>query len=163
MKLKIKQLTKTSRIPTMSYTTQEAGIDFYSDSNATISSKSNKIINTGISIEIPDSTFIISSYNPSGRVISPMEVPVKFYMKLYSRSGLSAKYGIEVGAGVIDSSYRGEIMIVLYNHSDKDYEVLRGDKIAQGVLYMVPCYDIELVSTLSETERGSNGFGSSGN
>ena len=76
--------------------------------------------------------------------------------------GISAKAATEKGAGVIDSDYRGEVKVFLFNHGDAPYQVKRGDRIAQ--LLIVPCYrpKIEIVDSLDETERGAGGFGSTG-
>jgi len=155
MKLKIKKISEYAIIPTTSYTDVEAGLDFYASAPQQILPHSKAIVSTGIALEIPKSAIATFKGNFEYGAM------VKFYMKLYSRSGLSAKKGIEVGAGVIDSSYRGEIKVVLFNHSDEVFIVKTGDKIAQGVLYMIPCYDIEVCDELSESNRGEKGFGSS--
>jgi dUTP pyrophosphatase len=83
---------------------------------------------------------------------------------LKSKSGLNVKHGI-VSEGVIDVGYTGSIRAKLYNHSDKDYVVHKGDKITQLVImpYVAPDLDgIEVVDELDATDRGDNGFGSSG-
>lgn len=90
------------------------------------------------------------------------EFSSEYMLHLLSRSGLSAKYGIEVGAGIIDSDYRGSIKVLLYNHSDNIFSVKKGDKIAQMTLIKIVTPEIEIIENLSETERGTNGFGSSG-
>lgn len=93
-----------------------------------------------------------------------LEIPKGFYGRLASRSGLSVRYGIEVGAGVIDSDYRGEIKVLLYNHSDENFAVNRGDRICQIILERIAT-DITFVEvldeTVSQTNRGDRGFGSS--
>ena len=78
------------------------------------------------------------------------------------RSGLALEFGLHTLAGVIDSNYRGEIMVVLINLGEKEYRVNAGDRIAQ--LILIPCLhaDLTVVSTLPETERNDSGFGSSG-
>ena len=102
MQLKIKKLSEDAIIPTMSYTDIEAGLDFYANEDKIILLNAKEIVCTGVAIEVPGSIKMTVADN---QVYSVM----KHYMKLYSRSGLSAKHGIEVGAGVIDSSYRGEV------------------------------------------------------
>lgn len=91
-------------------------------------------------------------------------VPDGYFLMLCSRSGLAAKNGVEclIAPGIIDSGYRGELMVCLYNTSRRGYTVHRGDRIAQAILMpMTPTQYVE-VSELDETERGSGGFGSTG-
>ena len=100
-------------------------------------------LDTGLSVEIPDGYALI----------------------LKDRSGLAAKNGIHVLAGVIDSSYRGEIKVCLLNTStkyDESYVIEEGERIAQAILTHDISCDIIETSELSVTERGSNGFGSTG-
>ena len=158
MYIKIKKLNEKAIVPTMSYGTSEAGLDFYSIEEKSIFPNSKEVISTGISVELPETVYL--DLKSSGACCQTGS-HFKFYLKLYSRSGMSAKTGIECGAGVIDASYRGEVKVVLFNHSNKVFTVREGDKIVQGVLYMIPCYEIEVCDTLSETNRGSLGFGSS--
>ena len=90
--------------------------------------------------------------------------PVTTEAQVRPRSGLAAKHGIGVlnSPGTIDSDYRGEIRVVLFNTSDRDYRIQRGDRIAQLVFSILT--DVELVETdsLSETSRGPGGFGHTG-
>lgn len=79
-----------------------------------------------------------------------------------SRSGLSFNYNLEVGAGVIDSNYRGEIKVHLYNFGELPYQVISGNKVAQILVIPINPLPFEYVDSLDETERGSNGFGHSG-
>jgi dUTP pyrophosphatase len=78
------------------------------------------------------------------------------------RSGLAARYGIDVLAGVIDSGYRGEIRVVLMNHGHADYVVNEGDRIAQLVIQPVASVTFTEVPALPESVRGEGGFGSTG-
>ena len=102
-----------------------------------------------------------------GRVVVPtglkIQIPSGYVGLLWSRSGLSANHGIEVGAGCIDAGYRGEVKVVLYNHSDANYIVSAGDKVAQ--LLTIPVNTVPYVYSeeLDSSDRGSSGFGSSGN
>ncbi len=99
-----------------------------------------------------------------------IEFPIDYALMIHTRSSLSTKYGIVLGngsAGVIDSDYRGEIMICLWNTGEEDFTVSVGDRIAQGVFTRVASKsEINLIqvqeTNLSETERGSGGFGSTG-
>ncbi len=95
-----------------------------------------------------------------------MSVPVGYEGQVRPRSGLAAKFGIGVlnSPGTIDSGYRGEVCVILVNHSTAPYTIHRGDRIAQLVINKLPPVEVELVSEsdLSQTERGEKGFGSSG-
>lgn len=75
---------------------------------------------------------------------------------------MAAKNFINVGAGVIDEDYRGNVGVVLFNHAEVEFEVKKGDRIAQLICERIFYPDIEEVSTLSVTERGASGFGSTG-
>jgi dUTP pyrophosphatase len=91
-----------------------------------------------------------------------MEIPVGYMMQVKPRSGLAAKFGIDTGAGVIDCDYRGEIKIVLFNHSNEDFEIKQYDRIAQGEIRPVYTANFITVDEHEETTRGDKGFGSSG-
>lgn len=119
-----------------------AGYDLYASEEAVIPAQGQGMVSTDISIIVPLGTY--------GRVAP--------------RSGLAVKHGISTGAGVIDADYRGEVKIVLFNHSRQDFEIKAGDRIAQLVLEQIINADIDLISEeeLSTTERGVSGFGSTG-
>lgn len=78
------------------------------------------------------------------------------------RSGLASKNFIDTGAGVIDADYRGEVKVLLFNHSEVDFEVKKGDRIAQLVLERIYTPEIVEVDNLEESVRGAGGFGSTG-
>ena len=78
------------------------------------------------------------------------------------RSGLAWKYSIDVGAGVIDADYRGPVGVILFNHSDVDFEVKVGDRIAQLIIEKIITPEVVEVEDLDSTERGVGGFGSTG-
>lgn len=80
---------------------------------------------------------------------------------LVSKSGLNVKHGI-TSTGLIDEGYTGSIVVKLYNNEGEDYEVKAGDKITQLVVIPVVCEPLEQVSAFNATERGDNGFGSTG-
>lgn len=90
-----------------------------------------------------------------------VELPIGTVGMVKSKSGLNVKYGI-TSEGVIDSGYTGSIRVKLYNNGGYDYEVKEGDKISQLVIMPIVLPELKLVNKLEETERGSNGFGSSG-
>lgn len=91
-------------------------------------------------------------------------LPVGFEAQIRPRSGLAAKYGITVlnSPGTVDSDYRGEIKVILINHSDSDFVIHHGDRIAQMVIARHENVQFETVFSLEETQRGESGFGSTG-
>jgi dUTP pyrophosphatase len=89
--------------------------------------------------------------------------PRGVYGRVAPRSGLAVKYGIQVGAGVIDPDYTGEISVVIFNMGDADFEVKKGDRVAQLVLEKCETPPVEEIGLLQETLRGDSGFGSTGN
>jgi len=92
-------------------------------------------------------------------------VPKGTYGRVAPRSGLTLKNGIDVGAGVIDEDYRGNVGVILFNHSDTDFVVKTGDRIAQLILEkieLVPTQEVFEIGDLGVTKRGSHGFGSTG-
>lgn len=93
-----------------------------------------------------------------------VEFPSYCYGRVAPRSGLAFKKGISVGAGVIDSSYRGTIQVILFNHGTEDFSVKSGDRIAQLIFEKIYTPELEEVTieTLTTTDRGSGGFGSTG-
>lgn len=117
----------------------DAGLDLRTPIDVTIPPRGSAVINTGVHIELPPNT--------AGM--------------LKSKSGLNVKCGI-TSEGVIDVGYTGAIVVKLYNHSDEIMTFKRGDKITQLVIVPVLTPAIEIVDSLDETERGDNGFGSSG-
>ena len=98
---------------------------------------------------------------PTGIAIS---VPLGYEAQIRPRSGLAAKNGITVlnSPGTIDSDYRGEIQVMLINHSNKDFEILRGMRIAQMVISKIEQFNLISVDELDITDRGKGGFGSTG-
>ena len=105
---------------------------------------------------------------PGARALVPtglaMALPAGFEAQVRPRSGLAAKHGVTVlnTPGTIDADYRGEVKVILINLGDAPFEISRGDRIAQMVIAPVLQADIVEVEVLSETERGSGGFGSTG-
>lgn len=91
-----------------------------------------------------------------------VQIPEGYVGFIKSKSGLNVKHGLTADHGVIDAHYTGSICVKLYNHTDAPYKFKAGDKIAQ--LVIVPCLlpELELVDSLEETDRGDNGFGSTG-
>jgi dUTP pyrophosphatase len=120
----------------------DAGADLRASEDGTIAPGARLLVPTGIKIALPDG----------------------FVALVHPRSGLAIKNGITVlnTPGTIDSGYRGEVKVALFNSSQEDFEFSRGDRIAQLVIQRYERADFMLVQTLPETERGEGGFGSSG-
>lgn len=91
-----------------------------------------------------------------------LEIPEVCYGRIAPRSGLALNHFISVGAGVIDRDYTGNVSVLLFNHSQSDFYIKKGDKIAQLILEMIVCPQVVELSSLSQTERGDQGFGSTG-
>ena len=81
---------------------------------------------------------------------------------IWPRSGMAVKHGIDCGAGVIDSQYRGEVKVLLFNHSDGEHFIQKGDRIAQLLVQKVETVDFLPVDDLDATDRAGSGFGSTG-
>lgn len=97
---------------------------------------------------------------PVGLVLA--DVPAKTWIRIESRSGLQFKHSISAFGGIIDNPYRGSLDIRLVNNSDKDYQVKKGDRIAQLVCYPLVSPPTQWAENITETDRGANGFGSTG-
>ena len=82
--------------------------------------------------------------------------------RIAPRSGLAVKHSIDTGAGVIDSDYRGQVKVLLFNHSEVDFEIKEGDRVAQLVLERIYTPEVLVVEELKESIRGAGGFGSTG-
>lgn len=94
-----------------------------------------------------------------------MAIPIGTYGRLAPRSGLAWKNHIDVGAGVIDADYRGEVKVLLFNFSDQDFTVKRGDRIAQLICEVIAVPEVDEIGEdeeLAATQRGAGGFGSTG-
>lgn len=102
-----------------------------------------------------------SALVPTGITLADM--PPGIWIRIESRSGLAFKHNISAFPGIIDNNYRGDLGVKLINNSDRDYEVKKGDRIAQLVLYpLVVVLRVDWADTIQQTDRGSNGFGSTG-
>jgi dUTP pyrophosphatase len=132
----------------------DAGYDLYAVTREKIGPMERKLIHIGIALEIPDG----------------------YYGRIAPRSGLAVRKGIDVMAGVIDSSYRGEVMVLLSNFnplvedhafggmfgSSNDFIVNPGDRIAQLIIEKCHRVEWDLKEELSDSDRGEGGFGSTG-
>lgn len=139
MKIKIKKLKPEAMLPSYAHD-GDAGMDIYSCEDILIKAGERAVVSSGIAIEFPKNYVVL----------------------VWDKGGLAAKNGIKTMAGVGDSGYRGEYKIVLLNTSKKDYQIRKGDKICQILIQPVEKAEIDEVSELSSTERGKNGFGSTG-
>lgn len=91
-----------------------------------------------------------------------VEIPAGHYGRIAPRSGLAVKKGIGIGAGVIDSDFRGPIGVVMFNHNDEWFEMMPGDRIAQLILEKISTPAVEEITEHTATQRGEGGFGSTG-
>lgn len=91
-----------------------------------------------------------------------IELPSGCYGRVAPRSGLAANHSIDVGAGVIDEDYRGNLGVILFNHSDVDFAVTKGDRIAQIICERIFYPELLECKDLKDTERGDKGLGSTG-
>jgi dUTP pyrophosphatase len=140
MSLGVKKLGYDSILPTRG-SGGAVGYDLYSNCDGVIAKGKRGVVSTGIAISLPPGVY--------GRVAP--------------RSGLAMKNGIQIGAGVIDPDYTGEISVIIFNMGDTDFEVKKGDRVAQLILERCETPPVEEISLLEETERGDGGFGSTGN
>lgn len=141
--VRVKKLKDSAKLPTYG-TEQAAGADLYAciDNPVTIQPGGSAWIPTGIALEVPRGCAGL----------------------IYARSGMACKRGLAPAnkVGVVDSDYRGEITVVLYNHGNEAQTVTNGERVAQFIItpVLTPCY--EEVQDLSDTARSTGGFGSTG-
>jgi len=140
MEIKVKKLWSDVFLPRFAHE-GDAGMDLFANGDYVISPGERVIIGTGIAMQIP-----------------------KGYVGLiWDKSGIAKKYGLKVMGGVIDSIYRGEISIIVCNLDIVDnYYISKGDKVAQLLIQKVESPTLVEVDELTETDRGSGGFGSTG-
>ena len=141
--MNIKKLKDNAKIPT--YGSEfAAGADLYAclDEDLTIKPHETKMVPTGLA----------------------MEIPVGYAGLIYARSGLASKKGLAPAnkVGVVDSDYRGEVMVALHNHTDEEKTIEKDERIAQLVVAPFLKVDFNEVDELDETDRGEGGFGSTG-
>ena len=138
-KLLVKLLSTNAKLPTRG-SEDEAGYDLYSCEPAIIPPRTRKLVDTGMSITVPNT---------------------RLYARIALRSGLAVNR-LEIGAGVVNSDYRGAIKVLLINTSDTSFQINTGDRMAQLILQRIENPECILVEELPSTGRGSNGFGSTG-
>lgn len=143
--VKIKKLYEDTILPTRA-DNGSAGMDLYAHLNddymRVIKPHTTEMISVGFAMETPNNT----------------------YGAIFARSGLSSKKGLRPAnaVGVVDSTYRGEVFVALHNDTDTPQQIMNGDRIAQLIIMEYPTVGIIETDSLSTTERGTNGFGSSG-
>lgn len=131
-------LDEGAKLPTRGHE-MDAGLDLCSRETATVYPGESHVFDTGVH----------------------MDIPLGYCGLLVSKSGLNVKSGI-VSTGLIDCGYTGSIRAKLYNHGHEPYTVHTGDKVTQIVILPVVLHDCKVVDKLGETDRGDNGFGSTG-
>ncbi|WVO13585.1 hypothetical protein L204_101206 [Cryptococcus depauperatus] len=135
----IKKLSSDATTPTRG-SPLSAGYDLYSAEETVIPAQGKVLVDLQLSIAVPEGT----------------------YGRIAPRSGLASKHSIDTGAGVIDADYRGPVKVLLFNFSQQDFIVNKGDRIAQLILERIILAPIQEVDDLDATTRGSGGFGSTG-
>ena len=137
--MKIKRVNKNAKLPSRG-TEGAAGYDLDAAQAAVVPARGKCLVKTGPAMALPPSC----------------------YGKIAPRSGLSLKHFIDTGAGVIDSDYRGEIGIILFNFGNEDFVVNMGDRIAQLIFEQIKTPEIKEVHSLEESGRGTQGYSSTG-
>ena len=141
MTLKFKRIHPDAVLPAYAHPS-DAGMDIRSVADMTVPARGRALVPTGLVVLLP-----------------PL-----YEAQVRPRSGLALKYGITVlnTPGTIDSGYRGEIGVILFNSSDVDFQIKKGDRVAQVVIAPVIQPVIEEAQEIDETDRGAGGFGSTG-
>ncbi|WWD09534.1 hypothetical protein V865_007661 [Kwoniella europaea PYCC6329] len=137
--LDVQLLSDRGTLPTLG-SDFAAGLDLYSAESKIVPARGKALIDLQLSIAVPNG----------------------HYGRIAPRSGLASKHSIQTGAGVIDADYRGPVMVLLFNHSDTDFEVHPKDRIAQLILERISIPRLRQVESLDATVRGAGGFGSTG-
>jgi len=136
--LKIKKLDREATLPNYAYL-GDAGLDLYANADILIKPLERVIVPTGVALEVPEG----------------------YVGLIWDKSSLGIQKVLKTLGGVIDSGYRGEVKIGLINLSKKDFQIYRGQKIAQMIVQKKEEIKVQEVEILSESERGSKNFGSS--
>tara|TARA_A100000164_G_scaffold270424_1_gene242372 strand:+ start:1507 stop:1944 length:438 start_codon:yes stop_codon:yes gene_type:complete len=143
VKIQVKKLDPLVKLPEYK-TNGSSGMDLvaFLKKSITVKPKTSYLVSTGLSVAFSEN----------------------YEIQIRPRSGLAAKNNISIlnTPGTIDSDYRGEIKIIIYNHGDKDFIINNGDRVAQMILSPVIKMELEEVNNLPETIRGESGFGSTG-
>ena len=137
--LKWAKLSEAGRAPERK-SDESAGYDLRSAHRAAVPAHGKVVVKTDIQILVPEGT----------------------YARIAPRSSLAAQEHIDVGAGVVDRDYRGNVQVVLFNHGSAEFVVEKGDRIAQLICERIAYPEVQQCETLPCTHRGTDGFGSTG-
>ena len=140
--MRVKLLSENATVPTRG-SNESAGWDLYAAEDTIVPARGKAIIATDIAVAITTG----------------------YYGRIAPRSGMSWKNHTDIGAGVVDSDYRGSVGVVMFNHADTDLQITKGDRVAQMVIEKINTAPLLLVPDgveLDDTERGEGGFGSTG-
>lgn len=142
IEVEINKLSEDAKLPEYAHLT-DAGADIFALEHTYLKPNETKLVKTGIAVAIP----------------------VGYEIQIRPRSGLSLKTPLRIAnaPGTVDADYRGEVCVIMWNSSNETVEINAGDKIAQMVINEVPMIKWKEVTELSSTERGTGGFGSTGN
>jgi dUTP pyrophosphatase len=140
VEIKFTKTNEDARIPTRNFD-NDTGFDIYSVETIVIPARGSSVVDVGLSF-----AYITPGY----------------WVKIEGRSGLGFKHGITPHPGIIDQGYRGTAGIKLYNNTDTEYTVKRGERIAQLIVYRNYFVEMSEAENVEESERGAKGFGSSG-
>lgn len=138
--MQVKKLNKDAKLPKKEHT-GDLGYDIFANEDKKISIEDSELVDTGVAIKLPEGWGCF----------------------VKDRSSYASKFNVETAAGTIDAGYRGEVKILVRNHGEGPFQIRKGDKIAQLVPIPVTNFNIQEVEGFSETDRGSDGFGSTGN
>ncbi len=139
MRIKVKKLHPDAKIPSYSHP-GDAGFDVHACEEVVINPGERKMVGLGLVFEIPEG----------------------FVGLVWDKSGLAKNHGITSLAGVVDSGFRGESQVLLYNISNKPFVVEKGSKVAQILIKRIELAEFEEIDELTETSRGEGGWGSTG-
>jgi len=137
--LQVAKLSENATIPTRG-SPSAAGYDLYSAEDVTVPAHGKALVKTDVQVKVPSGT----------------------YGRIAPRSGLAWKNHIDIGAGVVDEDYRGNVGVVMFNHAACEFVVKKGDRVAQLICEKISYPDIAVLDSLDDTVRGEGGFGSTG-
>lgn len=138
MDLLVKRMNTDVKLPTKAYS-GDAGWDLYASDDFTVPAGSNSLVGTGCKFAIPEG----------------------YYGRIADRSSMALK-GLHVLAGVVDAGFRNEVKVILHNFNSVDYQIKKGEKVAQMIIEKIHTGSLVEVDDLDQTERNMGGFGSSG-
>ena len=159
--IKVKKLHEDAVVPVFAYPT-DSGADLFTCEDLQLSPNGKGIAKTGIAIQLPEG-FGATIRNKSGNTVNGVNCNVSMQNLTGSFDDVVMKIDIQVLLGTIDNAYRGEIGIMVKNNSSFHVKLPKGTKLAQLVLEKIYQEEFEVVENLDESDRGEDGFGSTGN